>query len=290
MKLNPKINNDNINFINGHWLDANKIVVSAFDLTVIRGYGVFDFIKSYNKKFLWVDDYLDRFFNSADNYYLNVPYSKKQIKKLLNDALTRNPRDDIYVRIILTGGISLDTLSPGVNNSFIMLINYVHQVDSALYLNGTRFITHHGIRDSPRVKSTNYSNAIYARGKNNHKNYLDILLTDDTAERRIYEGSVNNVFFVKDNKIITAPDDLVLGGIIRNKVIKLLGEMNIEVEYKLLKYADLNEIDEMIATNSSLKVYPVIKVDNIIISKKPGPLTKKLIKSLNEIIINDSKL
>lgn len=57
MKLNPKINNDNINFINGHWLDANKIVVSAFDLTVIRGYGVFDFIKSYNKKFLWVDDY-----------------------------------------------------------------------------------------------------------------------------------------------------------------------------------------------------------------------------------------
>ena len=289
MKLNPKINNDNINFINGHWLDANKIVVSAFDLTVIRGYGVFDFIKSYNKKFLWVDDYLDRFFNSADNYYLNVPYSKKQIKKLLNDALTRNPRDDIYVRIILTGGISLDTLSPGVNNSFIMLINYVHQVDSALYLNGTRFITHQGIRDSPRVKSTNYSNAIYARRKNNHKNYLDILLTDDTAERRIYEGSVNNVFFVKDNKIITAPDDLVLGGIIRNKVIKLLGEMNIEVEYKLLKYADLNEIDEMIATNSSLKVYPVIKVDNIIISKKPGPLTKKLIKSLNEIIINDSK-
>ncbi len=169
--------------------------ISVFDLSVIRGYSVFDFVKSYNRKFICSDDYIDRFFRSALEYSLPVPYTKDEIKTLHKRALEKNPKDDIYIRILLTGGISEDTLSLGRNQSFMMLINYAHPINSELYEKGARFITHIGPRISPEVKSTNYTNSIYARHKYQDEKFTDILLVDANDDPNIYEGSVNNIFF-----------------------------------------------------------------------------------------------
>ena len=283
------IGNTNTHFLNGEWVCSEKLTVSAFDLVVMRGYGVFDFVKSYDRNFIWLDDYLERFILSASTFQLPMPYTKKQLHTLLNELLTKNPGGDVYVRMLLTGGISEDTLSPGRNHSFMMLVNYVHPIDPGIYTNGVRFITHPGPRYSPRVKSTNYTNSMYARHKYQKELFTDILLTDDSADPIIYEGGVNNVFFVKNNIIYTPPDEYVLGGIIRTKTIEQINKLGLELKYEFIKLSELGSVDEVFATNSSLKVYPVSKINDTIISNSIGPVTSRVAESVNELIENYSK-
>ena len=277
-------NADNLHFLNGEWLTSKDMKISVFDLSVIRGYGVFDFVKSYNHKFIWSDEYIDRFFRSAFEYCLPIPYTKNEIKTLLNIALEKNPKDDIYIRILLTGGISENTLSLGRNHSFMMLINYIHPIDSELYEKGGRFITHVGPRISPAVKSTNYTNSIYARHKYKNEKFTDILLVDTKKDPNIYEGSVNNIFFVRENKIITTPEKYVLDGIMKRKTIDSINLLGIELEYRFVKMSELKSMDEAFATNSSLKVYPVTSINSQKISNYAGLITKRVANKLNELI------
>src|SRR3990167_9698048 len=102
-----------VHYKNGKWVDEKELTVSVFDLSVLRGYGIFDFFRTYNRNFLRLEDNIKRFFNSAKIIDLDVPVTKDHLRKIVMEGVKRNPDGDLGIRIMLTGGISKDLITPG---------------------------------------------------------------------------------------------------------------------------------------------------------------------------------
>ncbi len=135
-------------------------------------------------------------------------------------------------------------------------------------------------RKSPSAKIYNPS----VREKANsiidkHKVYETILVN---SENRITEGSRSNVFFIKDKTIITAPDDTVLSGITRKKVIRIINDLGITLKYDLPEVSDLKDTDAVFLTGTTPKVLPVREIEKMKF-KAGHPLISKISLEYNRI-------
>ncbi|MCU4173540.1 aminotransferase class IV [Carboxylicivirga sp. N1Y90] len=100
---------------------------------------------------------------------------------------------------------------------------------------------------------------------------------------QITEGSRSNLFFIINDEIITAPEEVVLPGIIRKKVIELAGKLNKDIVYKLLKKADIDTVDAAFITGTTPRILPIKQLDNHQL-KVNNPLVNLLISELNKAI------
>jgi branched-chain amino acid aminotransferase len=134
----------------------------------------------------------------------------------------------------------------------------------------------------PNVKSLNYLNNIMAKIEANIKGGNEAIILD--AQGKISEGSGDNIFVVRDGRILTPHTLNNLKGITRDAVIELAKARGIEVLERDLGLFDLYTGDEVFVTGTAAEVAPVTKIDGRIIgSGKPGPVTKKLIADFKEL-------
>ncbi len=66
-------------FIDGQWVTAQDAKISIFDLTVLRGFGVFEFLRTYKRIPFLMEEHIDRLFHSASEMGVEVPYSREKI-------------------------------------------------------------------------------------------------------------------------------------------------------------------------------------------------------------------
>lgn len=104
----------------------------------------------------------------------------------------------------------------------------------------------------------------------------------------VYEGTVSNIFIVKNGVLIT-PENGVLLGITRKHVIQIAKE-KFTVEQREVKLEELLQADEVFLTAANKRIMPVVKVDDHQIGNgKPGDRTKQLMKMFDEITIEAAK-
>ena len=113
-----------------------------------------------------------------------------------------------------------------------------------------------------------------------HKVYETILVN---AENRITEGSRSNVFFIKDNTVVTAPDDAVLHGITRKKVLEIIDKLSIPLKYDLLRVDDLEATESVFLTGTTPKVLPVRSINGHTFDTS-NELIFKILNEYNRII------
>ena len=100
-----------------------------------------------------------------------------------------------------------------------------------------------------------------------------ILGTDNSVN----EGSGENFFLVKDNKLVTPKLITVLDGITRKTIIQLGKDLGIETIERNITVAEVYECDEAFFTGTAAEVTPIIEVDDKKINNGlPGPITKQL--------------
>jgi len=99
-----------------------------------------------------------------------------------------------------------------------------------------------------------------------------------TTNNHLAEGSISNVFLVKEEKLQTPPlDTPVLPGITRKAVLELAAENDMEWVEQKLTIQDLLGADEVFLTNSIMELMPVCRIERHAVGKeKPGPVYKKL--------------
>ena len=100
-------------FFEGQFLESNEVKVHASDLALQRGYGIFDFFRLQSGKPVFIDDYLNRFFKSAEWLRLAVPYSKDEIRNICLELIQKNGLEQAGVKLLLTGGYTDDGYSIG---------------------------------------------------------------------------------------------------------------------------------------------------------------------------------
>jgi branched-chain amino acid aminotransferase len=105
------------------------------------------------------------------------------------------------------------------------------------------------------------------------------------AEGYVVECSGDNIFFVKNNVIVTPPTYLgILEGVTRNTVIDLARELGITVEEKVFTRHDLYTAEECFLTGTAAEVIPVVKIDQRIVGNgHPGTVTQKLIEEFHHV-------
>jgi len=264
-----------ISFIKGKFLPNIKAEISIFDLGFTRGYGVFEFLRTYNLKPFLLEDHLYRLFKSAKilgiNHNLRIDYLKKLIFSLIKK--NKHLKSELNIRIFLTGGESQDFLFSQKPNLYI-LITPLKKLPDSYYSKGVKIITKNFHRDFPQAKSLNYSMLIKFLKEAKRKKAVEVLLVNN---QEILEGATSNFFAVIKGTIITPPSNKILEGITRKFIFYLLKKYKFPYQERKLLISEIKNFQECFLTATNKEILPVVRIDNFKINNgKPGIITLKL--------------
>ncbi len=277
-----------IYYIDGIFTDSDSATVSVNDLIVLRGYGVFDFLRTYNRKPFMLNEHIDRLLNSANEVFLKVNYSKDEIHDAVMETIKRNSQySEMNIRIICTGGISSDGVTPEGNGKLLVMVTDKKDLPDIWYSNGVKVISERTERNIPNAKSTDYLSAVIAQRKAAKVNAVEAIYTDSRGF--IHEGTTTNIFFFKENTLITTDND-ILPGITRSVILDISKE-KFSIELRDISYNEIGTFDEAFISASNKEIVPVVDFDGITIGDgKPGKNTLELIRIFREFTENYGRI
>lgn len=278
-------------FINGEFKTKEEATVSVFDHGFLYGDGVFEGIRVYEGNIFRSRAHIDRLYDSAKAICLTIPYEKDELEQHMIDTIRKNQLENAYIRLIVSrgeGGLGLDP-DRCPNPNVIIIVDQVTLYPKELYENGLPIITASTRRNiptalDPKIKSLNYLNNILAKIEAKQAGMVEALMLN--AEGYVAEATGDNIFLVKNGKLITPPTYIgALNGITRQAIIDLAHQLNIEVKEVPFTLHDVYIADEVILTGTAAEVIPVVEVDGRTIGNgKPGPIMKKLWSEFQKLV------
>jgi branched-chain amino acid aminotransferase len=267
-------------YIDGDFVDDEKAMISVKDIAVLRGFGVFDFLITYNRRPFKLQEHVARLENSARNIGLSIQHTNAEICSIVEETVGRNSHHgESNVRIVYTGGISSDGVTPEGNGKLMVMVTPKHELPESWYTSGAKIITVDIERFLPDAKSTSYLSAVYALQLANQTDAIEAVYVD--RNQRVLEGTTSNFFFFKGDKLITAGKD-ILPGITRSVILEL-AKGRFEVEIRDINLSELTEMNEAFITASNKEVVPVIQVDDLIVNQgQTGEKTKEIMRLFRE--------
>ncbi|MFN0291165.1 aminotransferase class IV [Pedobacter helvus] len=265
-------------YVNGEIVLESEAKLLVTDLAVQRGYGIFDFLKLVNGKPIFIEDYFNRFYNSAKEMNLNIGLDRSQLHQAIQSLLAKNNMPNSSLKIILTGGYSEDGYQIAEPN--LVIVQAPFKYDYSSFERGLTLLSHNYQRQLATVKTIDYLQAIRLQPQLKQKQ-IDDLLYHHNGEVR--ECPRANIFIVKGNEILT-PKTNILRGITRSKILitKIEGYTIKEQDFEL---ADIANADEAFITSSTKNILPVLSLDGKSIGDgTPGKITATLSQSFLKMI------
>ncbi len=266
-------------YFDGKIIPVNKARIVPNDLGVLRGYGAFDFSRTYNGKLFRPKDQYARFQNSTKKIGLKLPVSGKKFEEILYQLLKKNKVADASFRAVMTGGPSEDMISVKKPLLFI-LVEPAYAPTPIQYSKGVKLITHEYMRYAPEAKTTNYIEAVKLQKEKKKQGAFEILYT---FNGNIFECASSNFFLFKGKTLVTAKNS-VLPGITR-KTVLTIAKPHFNIEEREVSFSEISEADEVFITGANKKILPIVKIGNIVIgSGKVGEQTKILQRLFDEYV------
>ena len=264
---------DFIYYINGEYVPASQAAIGLNDLGLVRGYGVFDFTRTYGRVPFRLGEHIQRLEYSAAQIDLPLPWSAEEIDAIVQATLARNDVDDVGVRIVVTGGPSANFTTPEDHPSLLVLISAIKPYPEHDFTQGASLITVDFDRFMPSVKSLNYITAIMAQKRARQAGAVEALYR--TPAGHVTECTTCNFFIVRGDQLIT-PEADVLAGVTRSATLELADDL-FEVVRRSIRYDELATADEAFITSTTKEIMPIVRIDDIVIGNGlPGPGTRRL--------------
>ena len=266
----------NVYYVDGNYLPEDRAVLSVNDLGLLRGYGVFDFLRTYNGRPFHLADHVARLYQSAKIIDLSLPCSENEMIDIALKTFERNKAlAEANIRLVVTGGASADSITPDNRTRLLVMVTDLHQCPEQWYRKGAAVITSRGERYLPRAKSTNYLPAILALAQARRQGAMESIYMD--REGHLLEGTTTN-FFAFINGRLTTPGNSILLGITRQVILKLAaGEFDAEI--RDIHGDEIPGMEEAFITASNKQVVPVVRIDKHIIGDgRPGKRTRRLMQ------------
>ena len=262
--------------INGDFVLKNEASLLFSDLSIQRGYGIFDYFRTVNNQPVFLEDHLDRFFYSAVEMNLNRDLNPSEIKYFIQQLIEKNNIRDSGIRVTLTGGYSEDGYLPATPNLLITQTPFTFNKE--VFNKGIKLITFNHQRQLPSVKTIDYLMAIRLQPFIKKQNADDILYYD---QNQITECPRSNFFIVTQKDEVLTPSENILKGITRKKILSFsefnVKEINISPE-------DLKSAKEAFITSTTKNVLPVFEIDGRPIGEgKPGKITSEIYSRIGKM-------
>ena len=266
--VNPKNETVLIN-INGKFFKRNEAKISVFDSGFLLGDGVWEGIRLHQSVLVYIEEHLDRLYESAKGISLNIGLQKEDIIKEINKTLTtNNMKNDVHIRLVISRG---DKITPYQNpNANVGPINLViipeyKRVDPNTYKNGIKIGRVKNIRPNNEILNPQYNtlsklNCILASIEANKLGYDEGIMND--MHGFISTCNSTNLFFIKNAEIITSTGQYCLNGITRSKTIEICKKNNISCHEKDFTFEDISDCEEAFVTGTFGGIIPVSTLEN----------------------------
>lgn len=269
--------NANYTWINGEWVLQDQATLHISDLSIQRGYGIFDFLKMIGGKPLFFDDHLDRFFHSASTMHLPVGISREALKAVIAEMTDRNQLRDAGIRLTLTGGYAPDAYTPASPN----LIITQQPLSIPSLSRGIAIITYEHQRQLPSVKTIDYLMAIWLQPLVAQGEAQDVLYHQQDVVTELPRA---NFYIVTANGEIWTPADNILSGVIRKQLLQLDGR-GFTIQAKTFTLQDVKQAKEAFITSTTKNILPILQIDGIPVGNgTPGPVTQQLSEALHQLL------
>ena len=282
-------------WMNGDFQPFNNTNIHLLSNTLHYGMGVFEGVRAYETKdggaIFRLSEHTERLFTAASKINITIPFSSDELCQAQVDTMSKNKLTEGYIRpIVFLGNESMglrsqDSLSVNVaiacwewpsymdpeakKNGISVVKSPFQQYDNPLYSNN-------------KIIGT-YVNSIMAVNDAISKGAEEAILMDRNGY--ISEGSGENLFIVKNSKLITPTTDYCLNGITRQSVISIAKNLDYSVEEKNLSFEDLLDADEAFYSGTAVEITPISTVDGSRIgSGTIGPITKIIQSKYSEIV------
>ncbi|WP_420421373.1 aminotransferase class IV [Simkania sp.] len=263
-------------YIDDQILPAEEAKISVLDLSIMRGYGVFDFLRTYQKLPFRLWDHLKRFEASAKEIEIPLPLSMHEVAEVIEQLLEKAPYSEANIKIFLTGGQSTDQYLPDDRPTFFAVVYPVQPFPKEMYEKGVSLVTEVYERPFPACKSIHYLPAIVAIRRAQKRGGHDVLFV--SHNNTLLETGTANFFGIRGSTVVTTGEGIIFG-ITRQVILELLEKLGISVEIRTIGYDELKSFDGAFITSSSKEVVPVVQVDDISLSMHP--LTHRLMESFS---------
>ena len=262
--------------LNGNIVAQEQASLGVMDLAVLRGYGIFDyFLFKYGRPLL-EEQYLERFYNSAQKMGLEPPLSRQELSRHLRELIAANGEDKGAIRLVLTGGYAPDGYTPGEPNLIILQHGYPNYPES-YFTEGVGLISHPFQREWPEVKTINYLTGIKLLPEIRRAGALEVLYHYNGELR---EAVRSNVFLVTEKEELVTPDRDILFGITRDSIFKA-AEGLLPVAARKVSMEEVYSAREVFLTGSNKSAMPVVRIDGRPVGDgKVGYWSKKLKEAL----------
>ena len=268
-------------------VDVDKACVSVRDSGLLYGAGLFETMRSCNGVVFCLEDHLDRLFFSAAALSVNISYDKKYITEAIYKVLEANKLAEARLRLTVTNGPMAGADELRRCTLLITATKFV-PYPPEYYKKGVLVVLC-PFRQNPTEptcghKTTSYYPRMIALSRAHHKRAAEAIWF--TADNRLAEGCVSNVFLVKDSILCTPPIGTpVLAGVARKAVCQVAMAGSVELAEKALHIDDVLAADEIFLTNVIMQIMPVNSVEKHTVGDgKVGPITKKLQTSFGEFV------
>lgn len=262
-----------IYYIDGEFIPADRAAVPVDDLAILRGYGVFDLLRTYGGKPVFLSDHVARLQDSASQIGLELPWRPEEITDLVLKTLARNAHPESNIRIVATGGSSPDFITPSGRPRLLILVTALMKAPQWWYRRGVKIITLHDRRSFPGAKSIDYIPATLALKTARRSGAIEALYLDTSDF--VLECTTSNIFAFFGNRLVT-PEKKILSGVTRKNIMRLAGELY-DLQVRQIKREELLRASEIFITSTNKGVVPVVRVDETGIGQgTPGGCTLKL--------------
>ena len=277
-------------YLNGEYLPENEASVSIFDRGFLMADGVYEVTSVLGGKLIDFEGHAVRLQRSLDALDMQNPISKDDLLEVHRELVRVNEIDEGMIYLQITRGAPGDRdfvfPDPATTEPTIVLFtqNKPGLADRPAAKKGMKVISIDDIRWGRRdIKTVQLLYPSMGKMMAKKAGADDAWMIEDGF---VTEGTSNNAYIVKGNKIITrALSNDILHGITRAAVLRFAQEAQMEVEERNFTIDEAKEADEAFITSASTFVMPVVEIDGVALGEGvPGRVAPRL----REIYLEES--
>jgi len=280
-------------YVDGKLMSRDEAKVSVYDSGFMMGDGVWEGIRLYNNKWLFLDEHIHRLYEGAKAIDLDINLTKDQLKNALFDTQKINKMiDRAHARVMITRGIKSKPFQrPSYSLDGPTIVIIMEHSEGNIKREPITLATVSQIRGNPMVQDPKLNshsklNCILACIQAEKAGADEALMLDPLG----FVSTTNscNFFIVKGSEVWTSTGDYCMNGITRKKIIEICKLNQISIYEKNFSLVDVYSADEAFITGTLGSLVSVKSIDGRLIENKNNySMTEKLLKLYEELTQSD---
>ena len=288
-------------WMDGKLIESEKATIPFLNSALHYGSAAFEGIRAYSTDkgpaVFRLKEHMDRFINSGRILgFREIPFTSEELCQAVVDTVAASEMDSCYIRpLIFSDGtatsLNLDTYKARIGIAVWKMGIYLGEeaLKKGIRANVSSFTRHHINVFMTKAKSTgNYTNSILAKTNSVRLGFEEAIMLD--PQGYVSECTGENLFMVRDGKLITPFSATVLEGITRDSILTLCGDLGIPVIEQPISRDQVYLADELFVCGTAAECIAIREVDFRTIGEgKMGPITYKIQKAFHEAATGTGK-